>query len=195
MIWTSPPTLRTTTEQGAEEEGASVRPSRVLWLCDRTSTLSRSGRQTGDRWCWKTHQAVSTSRCSKRIGHPALPWLSASLERLTFGLASCVSLEEIRGSLQRAPFTLVPIVEPLEVEVIGLDRSRRAAEVLAAVHPELDLKGLDDVLRDLVLDGEDVFHAPVKTFGPDLETVVDIDELNRVREMLRLLDGVESIVR
>ena len=101
------------------------------------------------------------------------------------GVGKCVGrvlfnrlFEELRGLLQRTHLTLVPVVLSLEVELIRVRGGCRSLQLPLGFRTELHLERLDDVLRDLVLKGEDVLHPPVVALGPELVAVVDVDQLD-----------------
>ena len=88
------------------------------------------------------------------------------------------TLEHAAGELDAAAAELVEVLAAAQVVVVGLDigllRLADGALLLVSQHAT---QRLDDVARDLVLDGEHVLQLPVVALGPELVAVGDIHQL------------------
>src|ERR1700730_404398 len=87
-------------------------------------------------------------------------------------------LEHLYRILETLATVLVKELSPAQIIVVGVDvdgaeSSHREFLALAQDHPQR----LDDRLRDILLDREDVFHLAVVFLGPQVIAVGDIYEL------------------
>src|SRR5688572_4567519 len=69
-------------------------------------------------------------------------------------------------------------LSPAQVILVGLDVHRAVAlDGFLLALAEYHAKRVEDSLRDLVLDGENVFHVAVEFSRPQLIPVGDVDQL------------------
>ena len=94
-----------------------------------------------------------------------------------FCVFPCGPVEEVSAEHQKALGFWIVGAALHRLCDFGIDLSADAVAGLFAEQPGPDL--FDDRSGDVVLDGKDIVHRPVVGFGPELKSVLDLDELDR----------------
>ncbi len=94
-------------------------------------------------------------------------------------------LEKIQGLAVRFETRPGVEIEPLEIKAVRLGVFRGPLPE-GGLFPDLQshLQAVHDRCRDLVLDSEDIGHFPVVALRPEMEAVLDVDELGRDAQMV-----------
>ena len=102
----------------------------------------------------------------------------ADVREREVGVLGLRPLEQLDRPLEGLVGSPVPLVASLPVRAIGLAVGRlRGADALRLFAGQLEPQRLGDLLRDVVLDRDDVLEGAIVLLAPELRAAVHVDEL------------------